>query len=348
MDSLLTLLGLAFISGLIVLANYHEKQSQQAWPAFFLKLGLLFVIGMIIFLGFIILNAALVPQEDIPVIELDIATSFFAASILTALFCLALVFSMRLRLFLQNFFFQADNSNRYFNAYSSVHLTAIIIIAFAILNTTGNFILGGGVEGMAETLQESTMGASDLLLNMSLYLTGAFLGVGVLIRRNVKQSFQRLGIEFSLRKNLEHILIGAFIGFGLFWIQVLISSIWQASVSPETLSEQTAAAEQIFAAFSGSLWLGFLVAATAGIGEELLFRGALQPIFGNLLVSLFFVSLHSQYTFTPASLIILVVSLAFGLLRQNYSTNAAIIAHFVYNFSPFVLVYLAAEAGLTF
>jgi uncharacterized protein len=79
----------------------------------------------------------------------------------------------------------------------------------------------------------------------------------------------------------------------------------------------------------------------------LLFRGALQPIFGNLLVSLFFTLLHSQYTFTPASLIILVVSLAFGYVRQKYSTSASIVAHFVYNFSPFILLYLASQAGLS-
>jgi membrane protease YdiL (CAAX protease family) len=39
-----------------------------------------------------------------------------------------------------------------------------------------------------------------------------------------------------------------------------------------------------------------------------------------------------QYAFTPASLILLVVSLGLGWVRQRQSTTASIFAHFVYNF----------------
>ena len=45
----------------------------------------------------------------------------------------------------------------------------------------------------------------------------------------------------------------------------------------------------------GILTLGL----AAGIGEETLFRGALQPRFGLLITSLLFALLHSQYGITP-------------------------------------------------
>jgi uncharacterized protein len=260
-----------------------------------------------------------------------------------------------LRLFVQRYLIRSDGQIRYYHADSTVHTTAVILAIFMIINTLGNFILAGGVEGLAESLEQTNYGVQDLLLNFGLYLISALLGIGFLVRRNFSQSLERLGISIPknstwgtwFANNLKHLLIGLIVGIGLFCLQIGMSLVWQAFVSPEALAEQTAATQQIFAAFSGSLWLGFILAITAGIGEELLFRGALQPIFGNFLVSLFFVLLHSQYTLTPAALIILVVSLVFGLLRQHYTTTSAMAAHFMYNFSPFVLIYILGQMGFT-
>jgi membrane protease YdiL (CAAX protease family) len=113
--------------------------------------------------------------------------------------------------------------------------------------------------------------------------------------------------------------------------------VWSLIAPPELISAQSAASEQIFLAFSGSLFTGFLLAITTAIGEEVLFRGALQPIFGMFWTSIFFALLHAQYTLTPAALIIFGVSLSFAWLRHRYDTPTAIAAHFVYNFIPFIL-----------
>jgi membrane protease YdiL (CAAX protease family) len=80
------------------------------------------------------------------------------------------------------------------------------------------------------------------------------------------------------------------------------------------------------------------------LGEEVFFRGALQPVFGLGLTSVFFALLHTQYTLTPASAGIFLVSLGMGWLRQRYSTTAAIFAHFAYNFIQLALVALANMA----
>jgi membrane protease YdiL (CAAX protease family) len=75
-----------------------------------------------------------------------------------------------------------------------------------------------------------------------------------------------------------------------------------------------------------------LLSVIVAIGEEVFFRGALQPIFGNVLTTIIFTALHTQYTLTPATILIVATSLALGWLRSRYSTSASIIAHFVYNF----------------
>lgn len=340
MESIFTVLVFAFICAIVIAANQHEKTKNS--ETLVNVLLLILIVGMAL-IGLLTLFSAYNPQPGVAAVEPELAIAFFVGSAISALLASLIVLSRPVRLFLQRFIIRSKPESRYFEADSSIHTTALVFMILAIFNTVGGFALSGGVEGMAAELQETSIGVPDLLMNMGLYLSMALLGIGFLQRRNLRESWERLGLSFSL----WHLVMGAFVGLGLFCIQVVMGIIWQATVSPEALSEQTAAAEQIFAAFSDSLWLGFLVALTAGIGEEMLFRGALQPIFGNLFVSLFFVMLHSQYILTPASLIILVVSLVLGLLRQHYSTSAAIVAHIIYNFSPFVMVYLASQAGIS-
>ena len=121
-------------------------------------------------------------------------------------------------------------------------------------------------------------------------------------------------------------------------------------VSPETLEAQGAASSQIAEALSQSLLIAFLAAASAAVGEELLFRGALQPIFGIIPTTLLFALLHSQYSFTTSSLAIIFVGGAFAYLKEKQSTTAAIIAHFAYNFFLLGLAYFAfqlEEMGIT-
>jgi membrane protease YdiL (CAAX protease family) len=347
MDNLFFIIGFSLVCLIIILANLRERQ--KASDAL-LNGSLFFLAALIAFVGMTSLLGAVSPMPNMPQIELTTALIFTSIAIFSALFCVALIRSLSFRQFLQNRLIRSDGKNRLYNANSPVHTTAIVLMAFLVINTIGNFIVGGGVSGMAESLQQSSMGLRDLLMNFLIFLLVAFLGIGMAIRRDLWQSLQRLGLllpKDGLGKIIHHLLIGAMLGFGLFWLQIILTSIWQTLVSPETLAEQTAASEQIFAAFKDSLWLGLLLAVTTAFGEELLFRGALQPIFGNVLVSLFFMLIHSQYILTPASLIILIVSLVFGYLRQNYSTSAAIAAHFIYNFTPFALLYLANQAGIS-
>ena len=90
-----------------------------------------------------------------------------------------------------------------------------------------------------------------------------------------------------------------------------------------------------------TLPLSLAISLVVAFGEEIFFRGALQPVFGIWLTSLFFAVIHTQYTLTPATLMIFITALALGWLRQRHSTSAAIIGHFVYNFIQLALAVLA-------
>lgn len=228
-----------------------------------------------------------------------------------------------------------------YNPDSIVHTTAVILALFVALALLYSFILSGGIEGIATDIAASStegFGASqlnDLLFNAALFVALSLLGVGLYIRRNLPETLERLKLRWP---NWADWRSGLLVGFGMFIVQVIIGFIWAILTTPELFEQQTQASQAIFESFSGSLFAGFMLAATAAIGEEILFRGALQPVFGIWLTSILFAILHTQYTLTPAVLIIFLVSLAFGWVRNRYSTSAAIIAHFIYNLIPFLLI----------
>jgi membrane protease YdiL (CAAX protease family) len=96
--------------------------------------------------------------------------------------------------------------------------------------------------------------------------------------------------------------------------------------------------------FGGVNWLGLAaVSIAAGFGEELLFRGALQPLAerwwgvgaGLIVVSLFFGALHamSRTYFVLAT----AVGLYLGWLAQHYDDLLApIFVHALYDFAALV------------
>ena len=84
-----------------------------------------------------------------------------------------------------------------------------------------------------------------------------------------------------------------------------------------------------------------MLAAAAGLSEELLFRGALQPIFGIVPTSLIFAVSHVQYGLSPATLTVFLLSVVLGIIRKRSNTTVAILVHAGYNFILGLLSLLA-------
>ena len=73
----------------------------------------------------------------------------------------------------------------------------------------------------------------------------------------------------------------------------------------------------------------------------MLFRGALQPVFGLLATSVVFALIHVQYGMTPLTLFIVLLAVILGLIRRYYSTTIAIFVHVGYDFALGLLALLA-------
>ncbi|TMF15640.1 MAG: CPBP family intramembrane metalloprotease, partial [Chloroflexi bacterium] len=75
------------------------------------------------------------------------------------------------------------------------------------------------------------------------------------------------------------------------------------------------------------LGLALVFAVLAGISEEVLFRGALQPRAGIVITALLFTAIHVHYGATPVAASVFVAGLAYGWLRRHMNTTTAIMAH---------------------
>lgn len=231
---------------------------------------------------------------------------------------------------------------------SWVHNTAILMM---LLLVTAQFILflsQGGTQAMAQSIEENGADVGSLLIQLWLQVIAAFLGIGWAIRRDWASALNRLGLRIPTREDWLWGIGGGLGLLGILWIFGFVISMIVTVLFPDQLESVEAmnqANDSIAVVFS-TIPLALLLSATAAIGEEILFRGALLPIFGNITISLFFASLHTQSLLSPAILLLFVVSMCLGIIRKRTSTTAAIIAHFIYNFAQlFIAILLVSSVG---
>ncbi len=92
-----------------------------------------------------------------------------------------------------------------------------------------------------------------------------------------------------------------------------------------------------------SRWSAFYLSVCAGVGEEVFFRGALQPLLGIWITAVFFVAIHTYYSFknwrkTFFGVLLTLFIAVLGFAAREYSLWHAIAGHFSYDFV--LLMYL--------
>jgi hypothetical protein len=216
-----------------------------------------------------------------------------------------------------------------------MHQTALVFMNFQVVSVVVGLFIAGGLAGLAQSIADRPAASQDVIFELGLNVLLALGGVGFFMRRSIPQTLARLGLG---PLGWRQLVLALAVGVGLYMVVALGAALWQSSMDADTFAQQTAAANALFEAYAAAPGLGLALAAGAAVGEEVLYRGALQPVFGVVLTTVFFVLLHAQYWLTPAVLLIAVVTLVFALLRQRINTTAAIVAHFIYNAIPFVLL----------
>ncbi len=149
-------------------------------------------------------------------------------------------------------------------------------------------------------------------------------GVGAFVTRSPRAAAERLGLRPLALPDLGWVLGGvlglAGLNSGIEWLQ----KTW--------FPAQYAFDQKVVGLMAGDLtrWDTLMLGLSAGFGEEIAMRGALQPRLGLVLTALLFAALHVQYSWTGMSTIVL-FGLALGLVRQRSSTTTAILIHAIYD-----------------
>ena len=216
---------------------------------------------------------------------------------------------------------------------SPVHTLALVLSGYLIGNTLLTLTQGGLAE-MAESATAASI--LDVLANQLLFTAIAVFGVGFAVRRDGRALLQRLGIER---------LTWAQVRLGIRWIAGLVMLQWAAGVIAALLDPTQ---YELLDGLNGALlqdmdtiWEWLILALATGVGEELLFRGAIQPIFGLSATAVLFAIAHVQYGFTVITITIFIIGVVLGYLRDRHSTTLAIFVHAGYNFTLGLLALLA-------
>jgi CAAX protease family protein len=334
-----------YIGALIYLANKveidrHVGASPGGEQRFTLVRWMLFGVIAVKFLSTLVIvqlayvssSTAILKQLDIqpPSVDPNAALLNFALMLVVGYVCFQIILSDAFRQQIR----RLVGSTNLYNPGSSIHMVALVLLlcftSFVLDQVVENQVgSGGSISVLALALQ-------DFLLVM-----GTFLGIGMAIRRNLPQSLERLGLQIP---TLNDITWGIGSGLLLIGATLLMVQIWSLFVPINQIEQQNAAADEMVKSFN-TLPLAFLLSFMAAVSEEILFRGALQPVFGLVPAGIFFALSHVQYALTPVALIIFVVGLGLGWLRRRRNTTSAILAHFVYDFVQLAIQIMVVQAG---
>jgi hypothetical protein len=219
---------------------------------------------------------------------------------------------------------------------SPVHTLALVFAGY-LMGNTALTLSQGGLEGLAETVEPTSVTLFGI--QQLLFAATGFLGVGMFIRRDWRETLKRLGI---VRPTAGQLLQGVGWIIVLVVLQFVVGALWLIS-NPE----QITALEDINSVLLADVdtaaeWLAF--ALLAGTGEEILFRGAIQPVFGLWFTSIFFAIVHVQYGFSIATLLIVFLAIILGIIRHRTNTTVAIFVHVGYDFVLGLVTLLEAFA----
>ena len=213
--------------------------------------------------------------------------------------------------------FRAEQPSR------TLRLAGRMVFLTLLFAIPGWFAIRTLFDSLAAQIDSLLQGAS-LGTGLLGYIMLAFASVGFMLRRNARETLERLGIG---RITASHALVIAFGVLGLFalnsgadWLQrTFFHALW--------LEDQS-----VSAAIGGRLTIAgaIMLGLSAGIGEEITMRGALQPKFGVVATSLLFASLHVQYSWFGITVIFL-LGILLGLLRKRTNTSVAMAVHALYD-----------------
>jgi len=206
---------------------------------------------------------------------------------------------------------------------SPVHMVGLAVMLATVLFFVITLInIGEDVTGA----QASEITYVQLIAQAVLLVGVSYAAVGLWVERGFSDASARLGLRRPTIKTLGIAVGFLVLGFVASAFGGILTQVFQPGLT-EDIDEVMSESLGTFQNPVGALAIGI----SAGVGEELLLRGALQPRFGILLTSALFAFLHTQYGFSWTIVGLFGVGVLLGIERKRYGTTAAIITHALYN-----------------
>jgi hypothetical protein len=205
----------------------------------------------------------------------------------------------------------------------ALHLAARSVLLVLLMAIPGALVFPQLIDSMLSA-QGGLIRVAGLGGQLLGYVVLALATVGFLVRRDLRQTLVRLGIRAPKWSDLG--LVAASAG-ALFLFNGLCDWIQHHYFVAGWLRDRSVN-EQIAHGLGTPQVL--LLGLSAGVGEEITLRGALQPKLGVVLTAALFASLHVQYSpFGMAT--IFAVGLILGEMRRRFGTSVAIGTHALYD-----------------
>jgi membrane protease YdiL (CAAX protease family) len=207
-------------------------------------------------------------------------------------------------------------------------LTSFVpIIALAGKPPILEIINSGGLD----VLGEEPVSELDLVFQFIWTIPAVVFAAGWPVVRTLRTALLRLGMVPPTVLQVVGGVVGAVVLALVmtYAVEPAIFALWQALGWATT---DVSAFSGLLAGVTNPLG-AILIGVTAGIGEEMAFRGLLQPRIGLIFANLLFTSVHAfQYGF-DAMLSVFIVGTILGIVRARSNTSTSAIVHGVYNFT---------------
>jgi uncharacterized protein len=208
---------------------------------------------------------------------------------------------------------------------SAVHATALVLSVVLVGSQLANQLTVDVLSQQASAAAPA-LTPIDLIAQELPFLLAALLGVGLFIRRDFSASLNRLGF---VRPTVWQILLGLGAALVFFAFGNGMDALNHA-LSPGTAQKVEAANQHLFGQLGNPIGIA-TIALSAGICEEALFRGAMQPRLSILWTAIVFTTVHTQYGLSLDAVAVLVLAIGLGLVRRIANTTTSTVCHVVYN-----------------
>ncbi len=205
----------------------------------------------------------------------------------------------------------------------ALRLAGRLAVLGALFYVPASLAFPGLIEGFVKGAG-TLLGRSSLWGNLAGLTLLALGGVGFRVRRGFAATLERLGLR---RIEPAHWAVA---GLGVLGLVVLNGGAeWLERAWFPALWASDQRVNQLIAG-GLSRWDALLLGLSAGVGEEIALRGAMQPRLGVLRTSALFALLHVQYSWFGVVIIVL-LGFLLGTIRQRTSTTVAMLVHAAYD-----------------